>query len=39
MGRLRKSIDAANGETTYAYSADLLTSITDPNGNVTRPCP
>jgi RHS repeat-associated protein len=35
MGRLRKSIDAALGETLYAYTADLLTSITDPNGNVT----
>ena len=35
MGRLRKSLDAAGGTTLYAYTNDLLTSITDPNGNVT----
>ncbi len=35
MGRLRKSLDAAGGTTLYAWTNDLLTSITDPNGNVT----
>ena len=35
FGRLVKSIDAANNTTTYAYTKDVLTSITDANGNVT----
>jgi RHS repeat-associated protein len=34
-GRLVKSVDAANNTTTYAYTNDLLTSITDANGNPT----
>lgn len=34
-GRIVKSVDALNNTTTYAYSRDLLSSITDPNNNLT----
>ena len=35
-GRLLKSIDAAGNTTSYAYTANVLTSITDANDNVTQ---
>jgi RHS repeat-associated protein len=35
FGRLRKSIDGLSNATTYAYTRDLLTGITDANNNAT----
>ena len=35
FGQLKKSIDAPNNATTFAYNEGLLQSITDANGNVT----
>lgn len=35
FGRLLKSVDALNNATSYAYTKNLLSSITDANNNVT----
>lgn len=35
FGRVVESVDAAGHTTTHAYTDGLLSSITDPNGNVT----